>query len=40
MPPTKVKSAEPAIAASRQHKADAKAAVAHPPAKLRPLTRI
>ncbi|WP_240231516.1 TetR family transcriptional regulator C-terminal domain-containing protein [Devosia lacusdianchii] len=41
MPPTKVKSAEATISARRQHKADAKAAVApHPPAKLRPLTRI
>lgn len=39
MPPTKVKSAEPTIAPTRQHKADAKAAV-HPPAKPRPITRI
>lgn len=39
MPPTKVKSAEPAIAPKRQHKADAKAA-AHPHVKPRPLTRI
>ena len=39
MPPNKVKSAEPALAPKRQHKADAKAA-AHPHAKPRPLTRI
>lgn len=39
MPPNKVKSAEPASAPKRQHKADAKAA-AHPHAKPRPLTRI
>ena len=39
MPPTKVKSAEPAVTPRRQHKADAKAA-AHPHAKPRPLTRI
>ncbi len=39
MPPTKVKSADPATAPKRQHKADAKAA-AHPHAKPRPLTRI
>jgi len=40
MPPTKVKSAEPGVTALRQHKADAKAAITHPPAKARPLTRI
>jgi TetR/AcrR family transcriptional regulator len=39
MPPTKMKSADPTIAAKRQHKADAKAAE-HSHAKPRPLTRI
>ncbi|MDB5614915.1 MAG: TetR family transcriptional regulator [Devosia sp.] len=39
MPPTKVKSAEVPISATRQHKADAEAA-SHPPAKPRPITRI
>lgn len=40
MPPTKVKSAEPTLTPPRQHKADAKAAISHAPAKPRPLTRI
>jgi TetR/AcrR family transcriptional regulator len=39
MPPSKLKSADPAAIPKRQHKADAKAA-AHPHVKPRPLTRI
>jgi TetR/AcrR family transcriptional regulator len=39
MPPSKLKSADPAATPKRQHKADAKAA-AHPHVKPRPLTRI
>ncbi|MCP8883231.1 TetR family transcriptional regulator C-terminal domain-containing protein [Devosia sp. XJ19-1] len=41
MAPRKLKAAEhPPIAAPRQHKADAKAAASHPPARHRPQTRI